>query len=95
MAVTVESCKLLCNLLFNSKTAQLVITEFPFMAPLMKRIEAYDKTVAYDTKLFDLRLLFLVTALNPSSRASITQKHSGVEILVNKMIDMSEIIEVK
>lgn len=94
VATAIESCKLLCNLLFNSKTAQHLITEFPFMAPLMKRIEAHDRADPYDIKLFDLRLLFLVTALNPSSRVCIAQEHAGVKTLVGKMIEMSETIEV-
>ncbi|XP_011690211.1 PREDICTED: synembryn-A [Wasmannia auropunctata] len=66
--VTIESLKLLCNLLFNSVKVQqskILISSLPY---LIDRIKNYTNDVSHDVKLFDMRLLFLLTALNTSTR---------------------------
>ncbi|XP_012054314.1 PREDICTED: synembryn [Atta cephalotes] len=66
--VTIESLKLLCNLLFNSvkvQQSQVLISSLPY---LIDRIKNYMTHDSYDVKLFDVRILFLLTALNTSTR---------------------------
>ncbi|TGZ54105.1 chaperone Ric-8 [Temnothorax longispinosus] len=66
--VTIESLKLLCNLLFNSVKVQrlkVLISSLPY---LIDRIKSYTDDVPHDVKLFDMRVLFLLTALNTSTR---------------------------
>ncbi|XP_012215076.1 synembryn [Linepithema humile] len=67
-AVTIESLKLLCNLVFQSVKVQqskVLISSLPY---LIDRIKNYTKNVPNDIKLFDMRTLFLLTALNTSTR---------------------------
>ncbi|XP_011871408.1 PREDICTED: synembryn-A [Vollenhovia emeryi] len=64
--VTAESLKLLSNLIFNSVKVQrskVVISSLPY---LIDRIKSYTADVPGDVKLFDMRILFLLTALNTS-----------------------------
>lgn len=68
IADTIESLKLLCNLLFNSVKVQqskVLISSLPY---LIDRIKNYSNNVPHNIKLFDMRILFLVTALNISTR---------------------------
>ena len=68
ITVTIESLKLLCNLLFNSvkmQQSQVLISSLPY---LIDRIKNYMTHDSYDVKLFDVRILFLLTALNTSTR---------------------------
>lgn len=68
IAVTIESLKLLCNLLFNSVKVQqskVLISSLPY---LIDRVKNYTTNVPYNVKLFDMRILFLLTALNISTR---------------------------
>ncbi|XP_029667971.1 synembryn [Formica exsecta] len=67
-ADTIESLKLLCNLLFNSVKVQqskVLVSSLPY---LIDRIKNYSNNVPHNIKLFDMRILFLVTALNISTR---------------------------
>lgn len=85
IAVTIESLKLLCNLLFNSTKMQrskVLISSLPY---LIDRIKNYTDDVPNDVKLFDMRMLFLLTALNTSTRDIIKTDLCG-DICLIKMI---------
>lgn len=45
--------------------SKVLISSLPY---LIDRIKNYTKNVPYDVKLFDIRILFLLTALNTSTR---------------------------
>ncbi|XP_012534321.1 synembryn [Monomorium pharaonis] len=80
--VTIEALKLLCNLLFNSEKVQhsrILISSLPY---LIERIKNYTDDIPHDVKLFDLRILFLLTALNTSTRDVIKTKLCGDVCLV-------------
>lgn len=68
IAVTTESLKLLCNLLFNSVKVQQSKILISCLPHLIDRIKSYTSNVPNDIKLFDMRILFLLTALNASAR---------------------------
>ncbi|XP_018342678.1 PREDICTED: synembryn isoform X2 [Trachymyrmex septentrionalis] len=81
--VTIESLKLLCNLLFNSvkvQQSQVLISSLPY---LIDRIKNYTTHDSYDVKLFDVRILFLLTALNTSTRDIIKTDLYGDVYLIN------------
>ncbi|KYN04970.1 PREDICTED: synembryn [Cyphomyrmex costatus] len=108
--VTIESLKLLCNLLFNSvkvQQSQVLISSLPY---LIDRIKNYTHN-PYDVKLFDMRILFLLTALNTSTRDVIktdlygdvylieiieefTAENQNSEITVNKAEEITIVCEV-
>lgn len=86
IAVTIESLKLLCNLLFNSEKVQrskVLISSLPY---LIDRIKSYADDVPNDVKLFDMRVLFLLTALNTSTRDIIKTDLCG-DVYLIKIIE--------
>jgi hypothetical protein len=54
---------------------------------VIDRISKYDKTIQHDTKLFDVRIIFLITTLNISTRNIVSQELHGdihlIEMLEN------------
>lgn len=68
IAVMIESLKLLCNLLFNSVRMQQSKVLISSLSYLMDRVRNYTNDTPHDVKLFDIRILFLITALNTSTR---------------------------
>jgi len=86
IAVTIESLKLLCNLLFNSVKVQhskILISSLPY---LIDRIKSYTDDVPNDVKLFDIRILFLLTALNTSTRDVVKTNLCG-DVCLIKIIE--------
>lgn len=84
--VTIESLKLLCNLLFNSVRVQqskVLISSLPY---LIDRVKNYTINVPYNVKLFDIRILFLLTALNISTR-DIVKTYLCGDICLIKIIE--------
>ncbi|EZA54229.1 Synembryn-A [Ooceraea biroi] len=85
--VTIESLKLLCNLLYNSVKVQqsdVVISCLPY---LIDRVGNYNNDVPHDVKLFDIRILFLITALNTSTRNIIKNDIRGDVCLIKILED--------
>ncbi|EFN85529.1 synembryn isoform X2 [Harpegnathos saltator] len=84
--VMIESLKLLCNLLFNSvkmQQSKVLISSLPY---LMDRVRNYTNDTPYDVKLFDMRILFLITALNTSTRNIIKHDLCG-DVCLIKIIE--------
>lgn len=67
-AVILEALKLICNLIYNSTSVQIQILKTSCLSNLVKRLSTYNASTPYDLKLFDVRILFLVTAFNITSR---------------------------
>ncbi|XP_011164368.1 synembryn [Solenopsis invicta] len=80
--VTIESLKLLCNLLYNSVKVQRSKVLISSLSYLIDRIENYTTDVPHDVKLFDLRILFLLTALNTSTRDVVKSELCGDAYLI-------------
>ncbi|KAK0096210.1 hypothetical protein PV326_006101 [Microctonus aethiopoides] len=66
--VILEALKLICNLIYNSTSVQIQILKTSCLSNLVKRLSTYNASTPYDLKLFDVRILFLVTAFNITSR---------------------------
>ncbi|EFN68344.1 Synembryn [Camponotus floridanus] len=91
--VTIESLKLLCNLLFNSLKVQqskVLISSLPY---LIDRVKNYTTNVPYNVKLFDMRILFLLTALNISTRDIVKTDLCG-DICLIKIINVVNLLTV-
>lgn len=57
---------------------------------MIDRISKYDSSVEHDTKLFDVRVIFLISALISSTRDTIRNKLHGDTILINLMSNCSK-----
>nr|XP_054761672.1 synembryn-A-like [Lytechinus pictus] len=80
--VITEAQKCLCNLVFNNAKVRTICSESSCVEQILARTKRYiDAKVPWDTKYYDMRLLFLLTALIPDLRAKIRTELSGVEIL--------------
>ncbi|XP_012287284.1 synembryn [Orussus abietinus] len=88
--IIIESLKLLCNLLFNSTAVlQMLLSDTSWLSCLIKRIQCYSDATPTDMKLFDLRILFLITALDVAARKNVKDNFSGDVHLVNMLKDIS------
>lgn len=80
--------------------SKVLISSLPY---LIDRIKNYTNNVPYDIKLFDIRILFLLTALNTSTRDVIKTDLCGdvclikiiEEFLTEKQDDETSAIKVR
>lgn len=86
---TLEAVKLLCNLIYNSPSVQIQITKTDCLKNLVTRISNYDPTVTNNIMLFDMRILFLITALNIPSRNICRNEYNGDKLLVDCLNNLS------
>ncbi|KAM8819443.1 chaperone Ric-8A [Rhynchonycteris naso] len=86
MDVVLESLKCLCNLLLSSPCAQVLAAEARLVVRLAERVGLHQKSSCpHDVRFFDLRLLFLLTALRPDVRQQLFQELQGVHLLTDAL----------
>uniref|UniRef100_A0A8C9AFS8 Synembryn n=1 Tax=Prolemur simus TaxID=1328070 RepID=A0A8C9AFS8_PROSS len=86
MDVVLESLKCLCNLVLSSPLAQLLAAEARLVAKLAERVSLYrERSFPHDVQFFDLRLLFLLTALRTDVRQQLFQELNGVRLLTDTL----------
>ncbi|XP_055594057.1 synembryn [Uranotaenia lowii] len=95
--VVVEALKCLSNLIFQSKKCQELCLGNPSTEGILRRIKMYkDSNHCYDVKYFDMKLLFLLTAINCDIRAKVREDLHGLAYLVETLdLFMSQAAEVK
>ncbi|KAG8567732.1 hypothetical protein GDO81_013756 [Engystomops pustulosus] len=82
----VEALKGLCNIVYNSVEAQEVATELRLVCGLAHRLKLYNETrSSHESKFFDLRLLFLLTALRVDVRRQLARELRGVSLLTDAL----------
>lgn len=87
-AATLEALKCLCNLVLRSPAAQLLAAEAGLAAALLERVaraHAHAHAHGHDVQFFDLRLLFLLTALRPDVRRRLAEELRGVRVLTGAL----------
>lgn len=79
-----EALKCLCNIIFQSKIARDYCVQYHITEALVKRTKNWflNQEFPSDVKYFDLRMLFLLTAYEPSERASVVNSN-GVCVLAH------------
>jgi hypothetical protein len=84
--IATEALKCLCNIIFQSKTARDHCLNYHITEALVKRIKNWflNQEFPSDVKYFDLRMLFLLTAYEPSERTSVVNSN-GVCILTHSL----------
>ncbi|XP_038044338.1 synembryn-A-like [Patiria miniata] len=82
--VIIEAEKCLCNLVYNSSQVQTMCQDSKCVKYLMNRVRLYPSSepqISTDIKFFDMRLLFLMTALCPKTRSFVRKEYNGIELL--------------
>lgn len=84
MDVVLESLKCLCNLVLSSPVAQMLAAEARLVVRLAERVGLSGKSsFPHEVQFFDLRLLFLLTALRVDVRQELFQELQGVRLLTD------------
>lgn len=80
--VIVEAQKTLCNLIFNSPVVQRICSTNGCIEGVMLRLKLYSSpSLPHDVKYFDMRMLFLLTALCADIRPRLRSEQHGVTYL--------------
>uniref|UniRef100_A0A8C2RXZ7 Synembryn n=1 Tax=Capra hircus TaxID=9925 RepID=A0A8C2RXZ7_CAPHI len=82
--VVLESLKCLCNLVLSSPGAQVLAAEAGLVVRLAERV-GLRSSFPHDVQFFDLRLLFLLTALRTDVRQQLFQELQGVRLLTRAL----------
>lgn len=81
--VIIEALKCLCNLVYQSTNCQMMCLKNAAIDGIVRRLRTYkDENVPYDVQYFDMKLLFLITGLNPDVRTKIRDDYHGLTYLV-------------
>lgn len=84
--IQTEALKILCNLVFQSPKCQELCLKNSAVEGILKRLRMYkDHHVEYDIKYFDMKLLFLITALTPNVRTKVRDDYHGLVYLVETL----------
>ncbi|XP_059481211.1 synembryn-A isoform X2 [Neocloeon triangulifer] len=87
--VALAALKCLSNLTFNSPVVQVYMSKGHCIGSILKRLKNIkDPNIPYFVKLFDLKLIFLITAKCPEIINRVRDEEQGVEILTNCLIDV-------
>lgn len=86
MDVVLESLKCLCNVVLSSPRAQVLAAEARLVVRLAERVGLHGQgSFPHEVQLFDLRLLFLLTALRTDVRQQLFQELQGVHLLTGAL----------
>ena len=96
--IVVESLKCLCNLVYNNHVIQRMCCHNSTLDGIMLRMKMYkDPQLPSEVKYFDMRLLFLLTALCPDVRPRVRNEYHGliylmeaIDLIVKSTQDPSE-----
>ncbi|XP_054828619.1 synembryn-A isoform X1 [Eublepharis macularius] len=84
--VILEALKCLCNVVFSSHEAQELASEAQLVVGLTERIKLYnERNLPHEIKFFDLRLLFLLTALRLDIRQQFAQELRGIGLMTDTL----------
>lgn len=80
--VVVEALKTLCNLIYNSPMVQQICSHNGCVEGVMQRLKLYvHPDLPHDVKFFDMRMLFLLTALCADTRPRLRTELHGLTYL--------------
>ncbi|CAO1440688.1 unnamed protein product [Diamesa serratosioi] len=84
--IQTEALKILCNLVFQSPKCQELCLKNSAVDGILKRLRTYkEHHVDYNIKYFDMKLLFLITALTPNVRSKVRDDYHGLVYLVETL----------
>lgn len=84
--VIVEALKCLCNIILNSGEAQEAAAHLGLVVGVVERLkQCRESQWSSDMRFFDLRLVFLLTALRVDVRAQLARELRGARILAEAL----------
>ncbi|XP_058840077.1 synembryn-like [Topomyia yanbarensis] len=84
--VQVEALKCLSNLIFQCRKCQELCLTNASTEGILRRIRTYkDGSICYDIQYFDMKVLFLLTAINCDIRAKVREDLHGLTYLVETL----------
>jgi len=87
--VMLEAQKCLCNIIFNSPAAQRICSMNGCVEGIVMRLKTYkDPELIHDIKFYDMRILFLLTALCADIRPRVRAEHHGLTYLI-EVLDLT------
>lgn len=96
--IVIEAQKCLCNLIYNNQVIQRLSCHNSTIDGIMLRMKMYkEPSLPLEVKYFDMRMLFLLTALCPDVRPRVREEYHGliylmetVDLIVKSTQDPSE-----
>nr|XP_023397982.1 synembryn-A [Loxodonta africana] len=86
MDIVLEALKCLCNLVLSSPAAQALAAQACLVVRLSERVRlSGQRSFPHDVQFFDLRLLFLLTALRTDVRQQLFRELQGVRLLTHAL----------
>lgn len=87
--VAVEALKCLCNITFNSEVARALCAHTSIAQGLVARFKMYENIpFKYEIMLFDMKLLFILTALRQDIKSKIKDELNGMDCLTKCLGDI-------
>lgn len=87
--VIIEAQKCLCNIIFNCQAAQRICSTNGCIEGIVQRLKTYkDPTLVHEIKFFDMRILFVLTALCRDVRPKLRQDLHGLTYLI-EVLDLT------
>ncbi|XP_053214630.1 synembryn-A-like [Panonychus citri] len=81
--IVIEAQKSICNLIFNNLIIRRICCNNSFVDGIMLRLKMFkDPQLPFEVKYYDMRALFLITALSPEMRPKIREKYHGLIYLM-------------
>lgn len=85
-SVQIEALKCLCNLVFQSTKCQDMCLRNASIEGIVNRLKTYkEQMTEYEIYYFDMKLLFLITALNENVRTKVRDDYHGLTYLVETL----------
>ncbi|XP_055308539.1 synembryn-like [Sitodiplosis mosellana] len=91
-AIVVEALKCLYNLVYESNNCRIICLKSEAINGIVRRLRTYistsisiyrDKNLTWDMQYFDMKLLFLITAIDPDGRTKVRDDQNGLICLTS------------
>lgn len=89
MDVTIEALKCLCNIAYNSEVARALCAHTCLAQNLVGRLGFYNEIPCKeDIMLYDMKLLFILTALRKDIKALVKDELHGADYLISALNEL-------
>lgn len=87
--IVVEALKCLCNIAFNSEVARALCAHTSIDQALIGRLRVYkDIPFKEEVMLFDMKLLFILTALRQDIKKRVKEELHGMDYLISGLNEL-------
>lgn len=91
----IEASKCLCNIVYNFSGAAQILNSYDICVLLCNRIKLKikDRAIRYTIKLFDMKLMFLLTALCESARVKLYKNGNALKFFIDLINEELKLIK--